>query len=111
MNTVSLNELNAQAMAGFEDACAISNEAQQKAHEQAQAQKPEAEREAFVPETVQAFADRMVEHLGKRYFNQMVDRRKAANLPVLEDAVKYLTQEQQDALKAQIAAAKAAAEA
>lgn len=109
MNIVSIENLSSDALAGFEDSCEISNETALAAHNASQASKPQEERTEFVPETVQSYADRMVENLGLRYERQRIERRKVANLPVLEDAVKYLSQEQQDELIEKIALAKAAA--
>jgi hypothetical protein len=108
MNIVSLENLSDDALSGFEDSCAVSNETALAAHNSAQSSKPENERTEFVPESVQSYADRMVENLGLRYEKQRIERRKAANIGVLEDAMKYLSQEQQDEVKAKIAAAKAA---
>lgn len=109
MNIVNLTELSPKSLAGFTDATTLINEANEQKHNSEQDAKPENERVAFVPETVQSYADRMAQDLGIRYYNQMVERRKQLNQPVLEDAIKYLTEEQQDELKAQIRAAKAAA--
>lgn len=77
MNKTNLENLSAQALAGYEDACEVHNATAKSAHDSAQASKPEDEREAYVPETVQAYADRMVESLGMRYYSQRIERRKS----------------------------------
>lgn len=82
-------------------AVAQANATAQKAHEQAQAAKPEKERAAFVPITEEAYLRARVAQILASYGEQMITERTKENAELIRKAVS-LPKAAQEALKALI---------